>query len=98
MGLLGVGRGGRFGQALLPSIHYIQHRLYKCGTFFYKLEQQWNYFESKLCKYFNLPFGIFTGLRLKNEYTTDGVHLNKTGYGVMSKMVRNLLKKEGLTI
>ena len=35
---------------------------------------------------------------LKNEYTTDGVHLNKTGYGVMSKMVRNLLKKEGLTI
>ena len=35
---------------------------------------------------------------LKNEYTTDGVHLNKIGYGVMSKMVRNLLKKEGLTI
>ena len=35
---------------------------------------------------------------LKNEYTTDGVHLNKTGYGVMSKMVHSLLKNEGLTI
>ena len=35
---------------------------------------------------------------LKNEYTTDGVHLNKTGYGVMSEMVHSLLKNEGLII
>ena len=35
---------------------------------------------------------------LKNEYTTDGVHLNNIGYGVMSEMVHSLLKNEGLTI
>ncbi len=33
---------------------------------------------------------------LKNEYTTDGVHLNKSGYQVMSEMVHRLIKKEDL--
>jgi len=31
---------------------------------------------------------------LKKEYTTDGVHLNKKGYDVMSSLVQDVLKKE----
>ena len=35
---------------------------------------------------------------LKKEYTTDGVHLNKKGYDVMSSLVQDVLKKKGLLI
>ena len=39
---------------------------------------------------------VSKNLGLKKEYTTDGVHLNKTGYEVMCHLVRGILKKEGL--
>ena len=35
---------------------------------------------------------------LKNEYTTDGVHLNKKGYDVMSDLVHDVLKKESFAV
>ena len=37
-------------------------------------------------------------LGLKREYTTDGVHLNKKGYDVMSDLVYNVLKKESVNV
>ena len=39
---------------------------------------------------------VSKNLGLKKEYTTDGVHLNKTGYEVMCHLARGILKKEGL--
>ena len=35
---------------------------------------------------------------LKKEYTTDGVHLNKKGYDVMSDLVHDVLKKESVDV
>ena len=35
---------------------------------------------------------------LKKEYTTDGVHLNKKGYEVMSDLVQEVLKKESFAV
>ena len=35
---------------------------------------------------------------LKKEYTTDGVHLNKKGYDVMSDLVHDVLKKESFAV
>jgi len=35
---------------------------------------------------------------LKKEYTTDGVHLNKKGYDVMSDLVYDVLKKESFAV
>ena len=35
---------------------------------------------------------------LKKEYTTDGVHLNKEGYDVMSDLVQDVLKKESFVV
>ena len=35
---------------------------------------------------------------LKKEYTTDGVHLNKKGYDVMSSLVQHVLKKESFVV
>ena len=46
--------------------------------------------------YYSLMVGENRGL--KKEYTTDGVHLNKKGYEVMSKLVQDVLKKEGLAV
>jgi len=34
---------------------------------------------------------------LKKDYTTDGVHLNKKGYKVMSDLVQDVIRKESFT-
>ena len=44
--------------------------------------------------YYSFTVGENRGL--KKKYTTDGVHLNKKGYEVMSELVQDVLRKEGL--
>ena len=61
-----------------------------------KINQQLKLFSQKhdtlYIDYYSSMVGENRGL--KKEYTTDGVHLNKEGYDVMSDLVHDVLKKE----
>ena len=61
-----------------------------------KINQQLKLFSQKhdtlYIDYYSFMVGENRGL--KKEYTTDGVHLNKKGYDVMSSLVQDILKKE----
>ena len=63
-----------------------------------KINQQLKSFSQKhsmiYIDYYSFTVGENRGL--KKEYTTDGVHLNKKGYEVMSELVQDVLRKEGL--
>ena len=65
-----------------------------------KINQQLKSFSQKhniiYLDYYSSMVGENRGL--KKEYTTDGVHLNKKGYDVMSDLVHDVLKKESFAV
>ena len=65
-----------------------------------KINQQLKLFSQKhntmYLDYYSSMVGENRGL--KKEYTTDGVHLNKKGYDVMSDLVHDVLKKESFAV
>ena len=65
-----------------------------------KINQQLKSFSQKhntlYIDYYSSMVGENRGL--KKEYTTDGVHLNKKGYDVMSDLVYDVLKKESVNV
>ena len=65
-----------------------------------KINQQLKSFSQKhntiYLDYYSSMVGKNRGL--KKEYTTDGVHLNKKGYDVMSGLVQDVLKKESFVV
>ena len=65
-----------------------------------KINQQLKSFSQKhntrYIDYYHSMVGENRGL--KKEYTTDGVHLNKEGYEVMSDLVQGVLKKKSFSV
>ena len=65
-----------------------------------KINQQLKSFSQKhsmiYIDYYSSMVGENRGL--KKEYTTDGVHLNKKGYEVMSDLVQGVLNKESFAV
>ena len=65
-----------------------------------KVNQQLKLFSQKYnaiyIDYYHSMVGENRGL--KKEYTTDGVHLNRKGYEVMSDLVKDVLKKESFSV
>ena len=65
-----------------------------------KINQQLKLFSQKndnlYIDYYSSMVGENRGL--KKEYTTDGVHLNKKGYDVMSDLVHDVLDKESFDV
>ena len=65
-----------------------------------KINQQLKLFSQKhntiYIDYYSSMVGENRGL--KKEYTTDGVHLNKEGYEVMSDLVQGVLKKKSFSV
>ena len=65
-----------------------------------KINQQLKLFSQKHDTLYIDYYSSMVGenLGLKREYTTDGVHLNKKGYDVMSDLVHDVLKKESFAV
>ena len=65
-----------------------------------KINQQLKSFSQKHSTIYIDYYSSMVGenLGLKKKYTTDGVHLNKKGYEVMSDLVQEVLKKESFAV
>ena len=65
-----------------------------------KINQQLKFYSQKYKTIYIDYYSSMVGKKrgLKKEYTTDGVHLNKKGYDVMSDLVHDVLDKESFDV